>query len=384
MRGECVSGSVKALRIALMTGGGDAPGLNGIIEAASRCLLLAGAGAGAGVGARGAGGGATGGGAAGAANGTVEVIGILDGFEGVFNGNTMPLTLATVEGAHARAGTLLGSSNRYGLEGREAEFAEKFRALRVNGLIACGGDGTFSGLTRVRKDLPLIGVPKTIDNDLAGTEATFGYDTACACVAENVDALRFTAEAHRRIFVVETMGRTAGWIALGGGLAAYADAILLPERPFDRAKLLEFVREKKRAGRRDLMIVCSEGSRAAGGGEHASVAFEVAGSPQRERFGGVAFALSRWLEAETDWEARHVVLGHLQRARHPTTTDRFLTSFMGVEAARMALEGAWGQAVVYRQGRVQRAPITDLMQPPRLVDLDHRWVKQAQGLGIFI
>lgn len=342
------------MRIAIMTGGGDAPGLNGIIESASRLLLRKGC----------------------------EVVGIRDGFEGVFKQNTISLTLEHVEGAHAKAGTLLGSSNKSGLEGREEEFAEKFRALNVDGLIACGGDGTFSGLYRVHNDIKLIGVPKTIDNDLAGTEATFGFDTACACVAENVDALRFTAEAHGRIFVVETMGRTAGWIALGGGLASYADAILLPERPFDRKKLLEFVKTKQAQGRRDLMIVVSEGTKALG--EDASVAFEVEGSPQKERFGGVAFAVSRWLEKETGWEARHVVLGHLQRARHPTTTDRFLTSFMGVEAARMCLDGSWGQAVVYREGRIKRAPITDLMAPARLVEPDHRWVKQAQALGIFI
>lgn len=341
------------MRVAIMTGGGDAPGLNGIIESASRVLLSCG----------------------------VEVIGLRDGFEGVFKQNTIPLTLDSIQGVHANSGTLLGSSNKSGLEGREAEFASKFKALGVDGLIACGGDGTFSGLNRVVRDIKLIGVPKTIDNDLAGTEATFGYDTACACVAENVDALRFTAEAHGRLFVVETMGRTAGWIALGGGLASYADAILIPERPFDRAGLLAFVREKQRT-RRELMIVASEGAKARG--EDASVAFEVADSPQKERYGGVGEKLARWLERETGWEARSVTLGHLQRARHPTTTDRFLTSHMGVEAANMCLEGAWGQAVVYRAGRVTRAPLADLMQPARLVDPEHRWVRHAQTLGIYI
>lgn len=342
------------MRIGIMTGGGDAPGLNGIIESASRVLLAAGC----------------------------DVVGLVDGFEGVFNGHTVTLNLERIDGAHADSGTLLGSSNKSGLEGREREFLDRFMALGLEGLVACGGDGTFSGLYRVHRDLRLIGVPKTIDNDLAGTEATFGFDTACACVADNVDALRFTARAHSRIFVVETMGRTAGWIALGGGLAGYADAILLPERPYNRSQLLKFVREKQATGRRELMIVVAEGARAAG--EDMSVAFEVAGSPQKERLGGAAFALSRWLERETGWESRHVVLGHLQRARPPTTTDRFLTSFMGVEAARMGLEGAWGQAVVFRDGRICRAPITDLMGPARLVDPDHRWVRQAEALGIFI
>jgi ATP-dependent phosphofructokinase / diphosphate-dependent phosphofructokinase len=343
-----------ARRIGILTGGGDAPGLNGIIESSARVLLQHG----------------------------VEVIGIRDGFEGVFTSRTINLTMDVIQGAHAQSGTLLGSSNKSGTEGREKEFHEKFKALELDGLIACGGDGTFSGLYRVHDGIKIIGVPKTIDNDLAGTEATFGFDTACACVAENVDALRFTADAHSRLMVVETMGRTAGWIALGGGLASYADAILIPERPFDRGKLVEHVMKIKKTGRREMMIVISEGAMAAG--ENPNVAFEVAGSPQKERFGGIAFHVSRWLEQETGWESRHVVLGHLQRARHPTTTDRFLTSFMGVAAAKLALANQWGTAVTYREGRIKPAPITDLMQPARLVEPDHRWVQQAQALGIFI
>lgn len=287
-----------------------------------------------------------------------------------------------VRGAHAWAGTLLGSSNKSGLQGREKEFNQKFRELGLDGLIACGGDGTFAALRLVMKDLNLIGVPKTIDNDLAGTDITFGYDTACSVVAESTDALRFTAEAHRRVLVVETMGRTAGWIALGGGLASYADVILIPERPFDRGKLLEFIRTKKESSQRGLLVVVSEGASAVG--EHAQVAYEVPDSPQKERFGGIGLSVARWIEKETGWESRHVVLGHLQRAHSPTTTDRFLTLAMGVEAAQMALEKAWGQAVVYRNGRVTSTSIDDLMKPPKLVEPDHRWVKLALSLGIFI
>jgi 6-phosphofructokinase 1 len=342
------------MRIGILTGGGDAPGLNAIIEAAARVLLQNGC----------------------------EVVGICDGFEGIFAGRTIPLTLERVQNAHSLSGTLLGASNKSGTAGREAEFKEKYESLKLDGLIACGGDGTFSGLYKVSRDLNIIGLPKTIDNDLSGTEVTFGFDTACAEVAESVDALRFTAEAHKRIFVVETMGRTAGWIALAGGIASYADIILIPERPFDREELLRFIRDKQERGRRELMVVVSEGAFARG--EAQTVAFEVAHSPQKERFGGIANWLARWIEKETGWESRHVVLGHLQRARHPTTTDRFLTLFMGVEAATMALEKQWGQAVTYRAGRLVRAPLQDLMGPPKLVDHDHRWVRYAQALGIFI
>ncbi len=341
------------MQIGILTGGGDAPGLNGILEASCRTLLEAGH----------------------------ELLGIQDGFEGIFENRTQPIQLKDVEGIHSQAGTLLGTSNRSGTKGREEEFLSKYKALGVSGLIVAGGDGTFSALRSFGGAIPMIGVPKTIDNDLSGTEVTFGFDTACSVVAESVDRLRATAHAHRRVLVVEAMGRTAGWIALGGGVASYADVILIPERPFSRTELLTFIR-RKQGKQRGLMVVISEGARASG--EDASIAFSVAGSPQAERFGGAAYLLSRWIEKQTDWESRHVVLGHLQRSAYPTTTDRFMTASMGVEVARMVLEGSWDQAVVYREGRIVRAPITDLMGAPRLVEPGHRWVQLALALGGFI
>lgn len=342
------------MRIGILTGGGDAPGLNSIIESSAKVLL----------------------------NNGVEVVGIRDGFLGIFEEHTLQLTHEVIEDIHSAAGTLLGTTNKCGTDGRETEFLEKFKSMKLDGLIAAGGDGTFSGLRNFEKDIHLIGVPKTIDNDLSGTEITFGYDTACSVVAEAIDSLRATADSHQRIIVVETMGRTAGWIALGGGLASYADAILLPERPFNRAKFLEFLRGRHASGQRGLLIAVSEGAFAEG--ENPKIMMNVSGAPQSERFGGIAYALARWIESETTWEARHVVLGHLQRSRPPTTTDRFLTMAMGVEVARMALEKAWGQAAVYRKGEVIRAPITDLMGPARLVKHDHRWVRMAQALNIYI
>lgn len=344
-----------AKRIGIMTGGGDAPGLNGIIEASSRSLLAQG----------------------------YQVIGICDGFEGVFGGVTRELNVQSIAGAHNAAGTLLGTSNKSGTAGREAEFMEKYRKLNLEGLIVAGGDGTFAGLKRIGGGgLKLIGVPKTIDNDLAGTEVTFGFDTACSVVAEAVDSLRASADSHRRVLLVETMGRTAGWLALGGGLAGYADAILIPERPFSRLGLLTYLRGKLSSGQRGVVIAVAEGAFAEN--ESPLVALTVKGSPQAERYGGIAESLARWIEAEIGWESRHVVLGHLQRSRPPTVTDRFLTLSMGVEVAQMVQQGAWGQAVVYRGGSVTRAPLEDLMQPARLVNPEHRWVKLAQALGIFI
>jgi 6-phosphofructokinase 1 len=342
------------MRIGILTGGGDAPGLNGIIESCSKTLLKEGH----------------------------SVIGICDGFEGVFAECTKNLTLADVEGAHAMAGTILGTSNKSSTKGREKEFVEKFKKMNLNGLIACGGDGTFSGLKTFSQDIPLLGVPKTIDNDLSGTDITFGFDTACSVVAEAADALRATAHAHRRIIFVEAMGRTAGWIALGGGLASYADGILIPERPFDKNKLVNFILQKQKERKRGLVLVVAEGANSEG--ENPQIAFTVPGSPQAERYGGISQTLSQWIQKETQWESRNVVLGHLQRSKHPTTTDRFLTAAMGVEVAKMAMENLWGNAVVYRHGSVKRAPLNDLMGPARLVDPDHKWVKLAQALGIFI
>lgn len=337
-----------------MTGGGDAPGLNGIIESTVRFL----------------------------AQHDVEVVGILDGFEGIYQRQTRVLCVEDVLGAHARAGTLLGTSNKSSTKNREQEFIESYRSLGLDGLIAAGGDGTFEGLSRVLKGLKLVGVPKTIDNDLAGTDVTFGFDTACAVVAEAIDALRATADSHRRILIVEAMGRTAGWIALGGGLAGFADGILIPERPVDFQSLVNHMQSLKNQGRRGATLVVGEGAFLQG--EAPRVSFRVEGSPQPERLGGISEVLARRLEVATGWECRHVILGHLQRSRYPTTADRFLTSSMGVEVGRMVVEDDWGKAVVYRNGRVGRCPLSDIMKPARLVEPNHEWVQLAQSLGIFI
>jgi 6-phosphofructokinase len=197
-----------------------------------------------------------------------------------------------------------------------------------------------------------------------------------------VDALRATADAHRRIMVIEAMGRTAGWIALGAGLASMAEVILIPERPYRKKDLLDYVLSLKASGRRGLVIVVSEAARAEG--EDPTVAFHVQESFQKERFGGVAEKLARWIEKESGWEARHVVPGHLQRSRAPTTTDRFLTVAMGVTAAQCAMKGEWNKAVVYRDGIVKTAALSDIQKGARVIPTDHRWVKLVQQLGHFI
>jgi 6-phosphofructokinase 1 len=344
---------MKPMRIGIMTGGGDAPGLNGIIEAASRVLLRHGA----------------------------EVVGILDGFEGIFANRTKAITLDGIEGIHAHAGTYLGTSNKSKLSGRAEEFQAAFARLKLDGLIAAGGDGTFKGIRELAPNVKVIGVPKTIDNDLQGTEITFGFDTACTVVSEAVDSLRATAEAHHRVMVIETMGRTAGWIALGGGLSSYADVILIPERPFSREKLARFLSDAHAAGKPGMVVVVSEAAKATG---EDAIFTESSNHSTGIRFGGIGERLARWIEQNSPWEARHVVLGHLQRAHYPTTTDRFLTASMGAKAATLALSHQWNRAVVYREGMVMDAPITDIQGEPREVDPAHRWVRLCEALGIFI
>jgi 6-phosphofructokinase len=341
------------MRIGIMTGGGDAPGLNGIIEAAARSLLGKG----------------------------IEVIGIRDGFEGIFSKRTKAITLDQVNGIHAEAGTFLGTSNKSKIAGRSDEFQKACAELNLDGLIAAGGDGTFKALRELAPHLKIIGVPKTIDNDLQGTDVTFGYDTACTVVSDAVDALRATANAHHRVMVVETMGRTAGWIALGGGLCSYADAILIPERPFSREKLAKFLSDAHALDKPGMVIVVAEAAKAQG----EDAIFETnSKSSTGIRFGGIGERLARWIEMSSPWEARHVVLGHLQRARAPTTADRFLTATMGAKAAELVINNKWNRAVVSRQGQVIDAPLSDIQGEPRAVAAGHAWVKLCQDLAIFI
>jgi len=341
------------MRIGIMTGGGDAPGLNGIIESSSRVLL----------------------------RNNVEVVGILDGFEGIFSSRTKLIHWNEILGIHAEAGTFLGTSNKSKIIGRAEEFQRKFAEFKLDGLIAAGGDGTFKALRELAPHLKIIGVPKTIDNDLQGTEITFGYDTACTVVSDAVDALRATANAHHRVMVVETMGRSAGWIALGGGLASSADAILIPERPFSRHDLSQFLTDAHQRGLTGMVMVVSEAAKAKG---EEAIFSENTKSSTGIRFGGIGEQTARWIEESSPWEARHVVLGHLQRAHQPTTTDRFLTATMGAKAAELVMTQQWNRAVVFREGKVIDAPLSDIQGPPREIPANHRWIQLCQALGIFI
>lgn len=342
------------MRIGILTGGGDAPGLNGVIESVTRTLLQH----------------------------KIQVIGIKNGFEGIYKQNIIDLNLNSISHAHSFAGTILGSSNKSAISGNEDNFISQYKKLQLDGLVVCGGDGTFKALEAVKNEVNFIGVPKTIDNDLHGTDITFGFDTACTVVSESVDALRYTAEAHERIIVVETMGRTAGWISLYGGLSSYADIILIPERPYSKEKLFIHLNNLKNEGKKSIMVVAAEGAFELNSSQ--SIAFTENNSPEKNRLGGFAFQLSRQIEKELSWESRHVVLGHLQRSRPPSHFDRILTLQFGIEASTQVLNKNWGNGIVYKNGKIDIEKIEVLMQGARNVNLDHEMLKKAANLGIFI
>lgn len=337
-------------KIALMTCGGDAPGLNSFITACAKTL----------------------------ATQKTEVLGVRNGFEGFLKKEIFPLKDDHLS-HYAQAGTVLGTSSRLDLHDHKSEFIKVFNELQLDGLIVSGGDGTFSSLEAVMGEVPVIGVSKTIDNDLQNSDQTIGFDTAVTAVTETIDILRATADSHHRSFIIETMGRHTGWIALRSGLTAFADGILIPEIPFDRTQLKNFIQQKNK---KSFFIVMAEGAAAVG--ENQSIAFSDPKSKEKEKFGGAALSLARWLESETQIEFRHQVVGYLQRGHAPTNFDRLLAIELGIKAADLAIAGTWNHAVTWHQGTIETRTIKTFMGPPRKIHLDHPWLKEASTLGIFV
>lgn len=331
------------MRIGILTGGGDAPGLNGVIKACSYPLLQKG----------------------------VELIGICDAFEGVFENRTLKIEKKLLQDIHSQPGTILGSTSDFSITHRPDEFFDHYKKLKLDGLIVLGGDGTFRQLKPLSKKIPLVGVPKTIDNDLPGTEVTFGFDTACTVVAESVESLKFTARSHNRWMIVETMGRDSGWIALASGIATYADAVLLPEFKYNQTDFFSFIKKRSRTQRGGVVIV-AEG-----------LANQL-NKKSTESKTSAALMIANSLEKELKLKSRVVVLGHLQRGGRPTVFDRLLTTQMGFEAAQLVLRKKWGYGVVYRSGKITTAPVTALMGESRFVDAKHSWLSLAQSEGLFV
>lgn len=353
------------MHIGILTGGGDCPGLNAVIRSATLALLGAGC----------------------------RVSGIERGFLGLMRNRLRPLTTADVDDILDQGGTILGTHNRadpfhdVGRGGADAsaEVLATARAHGLDALLAIGGDGTMAIAARLHAlGLPVIGVPKTIDNDLPGTDRSFGFDSAVAVVAEALGRVRTTARSHGRVMIVETMGRYAGWIALEGGIAGGAEVILIPEIPYEPEAVLRRCREREAAagaeGTGHTLICIAEGAAPRGGG--LTVAHTVADSPDPLRLGGVGEGLRRWLEPQLSSEVRCTLLGHVQRGGTPTAFDRVLATRFGALAARLAIEHRFGLMVALRGDDCVALALSEVAGRSRRVPPDHALVAAARGLGV--
>jgi len=354
--------------IAILTGGGDCPGLNAVIRGVVRCAIL---------------------------QHDWRVIGIEDGFDGlVGTPRWRELDLAAVRGILPRGGTILGTSNRgnplaYPVRSAQgvqlvdvsADVVGNFRALGLEALIAVGGDGTLKIARRLQDlGMPMVGVPKTIDNDLRGTDVTFGYHTAVEIVTEALDRLHTTAESHHRVMVVEVMGRDAGWIALEAGLAGSADVILIPEIPFDMAAVCAALATRRQRGNRFSIVVVAEGAHPCGGGK---VVQATAGENLGvERLGGIGAAVANEIAARLGVETRAVVLGHVQRGGSPVPFDRILGTRFGIHAVALIAQRQYGRMVALRGRAITDVEIGSAVDSPNLVDPQGELVRTAEALGI--
>jgi 6-phosphofructokinase 1 len=333
------------MRIGLLTGGGDCPGLNAVIRAVVRKAIDA--------------------------YGD-QIVGFRDGWRGVLEGHFDELTLESIRGILPRGGTILGSSrtNPYKREDGVDLVRETLSDFRVDGLIVIGGEDTLGVANRLQGDgIDVIGVPKTIDNDLGGTDVTFGFDTAVTIATEAIDRLHTTAESHNRILVVEVMGRTAGWIALHSGIAGGADVILIPELPFDIDEVCRLINRRHERGRYFSIVVAAEGAAPREGtmGVTRVGTVDEFGHP---RLGGIGYALEQEIESRTGFETRATVLGHVQRGGTPTPFDRVLATRLGLAAIDAAHDGSWGMMTALRATRIELVPLADAVAEVRRVPVE--------------
>jgi len=328
------------MRIGVLTGGGDCPGLNAVIRAVVR----------KGVGVYGH-----------------EFVGFRDGWRGPLEKMTMPLGVAEVRGILPRGGTILGSSrtNPFKVEGGFERITENLHELSVDALVAIGGEDTLGVATKLaEKGVHVVGVPKTIDNDLNATDYTFGFDTAVNIAMEAIDRLHTTAESHHRALIVEVMGRHAGWIALHAGLAGGANVILIPEQPFSLEKVCAYVESRFQAHYAPIIVV-AEGA-TPDGGENA-VLEKGLDAFGHVRLGGIGEWLAQEIEKRTGKEARTTVLGHIQRGGTPTAFDRVLATRFGLHAIDAVNEGDWGKMVALRGTNIDRVPLADATTELKIV-----------------
>ena len=333
------------VRIGLLTGGGDCPGLNAVIRAVVR---------------RGIDGHA------------LEIVGFRDGWRGPIEGEYEELTVESTRGILPRGGTILRSSrtNPFKREDGPDRIRDTLQSLGIEGLIAIGGEDTLGAAARLHHEhgLPVIGVPKTIDNDLAGTDMTFGFDTAVQIATDAIDRLHTTAESHNRVMIVEVMGRHAGWIALHSGLAGGADVILIPERPFDIEEVCRLIQRRHSRGRYFSIVVVAEGAMPQAG----TMEVVTAGEDEfgHARLGGIGQRLEQEIEERTGIESRATVLGHIQRGGTPTAFDRVLATRLGLAAADAANESRWGVMPALRGTRIELVELSEAVAGLRTVPVE--------------
>jgi ATP-dependent phosphofructokinase / diphosphate-dependent phosphofructokinase len=334
------------MKVGLLTGGGDCPGLNAVIRAVVQQL----------------------------ANEGASCLGILEGWRGLVQNMTCPLTIATTDGIISQGGTILGSSRTNPYRNPETDLAllrENFNRAELDALIVIGGDDTLGVAIRLHKDfgIPVVGVPKTIDNDLMVTDFSFGFDTAVNIVTEAVDRLRTTTESHRRIMVVETMGRHSGWIACFAGIAVGADYILVPEVPIDLPHLIGVLSKRRAGGKKYGIVIVAEGAKFPDQGpltlgDHP----DPFGNP---RLGGIGAVIAEAIERQTRIETRCVVLGHLQRGGPPSAYDRILATRLGLAASRLVLQNRFGTMVTLARGKIVESVLSGSSVATKTLDLTY-------------
>ncbi len=354
-------------KIGILTAGGDCPGLNSVIRAVTKKAIL---------------------------EYGWEIIGIEDGYEGLIHSRYRGLTFNDVSGILTLGGTILGTSNtanpyRYAVQKNDKVYLknlsqvaiENIKRLGIDCLVCIGGDGTLSIAHRLYKDgVPIIGVPKTIDNDIKETDITFGFDSAVTIATEAIDRLHTTAQSHHRIMIIEVMGRMAGWIALYAGVAGGGDIILIPEMPYNINVIAEKVRERNKRGKRFSIIVVAEGAKPKGGNLVIQRMAKDATMPVR--FGGIGFVLGRELEKITGIETRTVVIGHLQRGGSPTAFDRILATQLGTAAVDMTKKGNFGKMVGVKDNSFIQVPLQLVAEGIKYVPLKHRLIRVANSTGV--
>jgi ATP-dependent phosphofructokinase / diphosphate-dependent phosphofructokinase len=345
------------MRIGVLTGGGDCPGMNAVIRAVTKSLLR---------------------------QCQAQVIGVEDGFAGLMDeGRTHVLDWRAVSGILFSGGTVLGTSNRANPLASEAAtqaVLARAQALGLDALVAIGGDGTMTianGLAQ--RGLRVVGVPKTIDNDIEGCERSFGFDTAVATVTQALERVQSTGQSHSRVMIVETMGRYAGWIALEAGLAGAADLILLPEIDFEPDAVLAVCREREQ--RQRFTVICiAEGAKPRGG--QMTIERLLPGSPEPVRLGGVGHVLREMLQPQLQSEVRATVLGHVQRGGMPTPFDRVLATQFGAQAAQLVLRGEFNRMVTLQGGQLSSLPLAQVAARNRCVPADHPLLGVARQISV--